>query len=155
MILCKGDIWGNELCKAGLILVPGNATLDSKGRLVMGAGAALEAKQRFPDCPMRLGAGLVARKGVTRDPYGVHWQICPNINGAFYNIGVFQSKSHWKSASNLGLIEYSTRVLKREWCPQFKRIAMCFPGIGLGGLKRDDVLPIIGVLPDNVFVYEL
>ncbi len=33
-------------------------------------------------------------------------------------------------------------------------VALNFPGIGYGGLNRNEVLPIISILPDNVEIWE-
>ncbi|MEK6860596.1 MAG: hypothetical protein AABY07_01375 [Nanoarchaeota archaeon] len=48
MILVKGNMW-DELGKAELILVTANSNIKKNGALVMGAGAAKEARDRFPD----------------------------------------------------------------------------------------------------------
>lgn len=154
MTLCKGDIWQNELGKADLILVPGNSTLKKNGELVMGAGAALELAQRFPDAPRAFGKANQSPV-CEQCNYGVVFDTLVS-NGEKYRVGLFQSKTHWRNSSDLTLIAWAAGQLlnfanvQRHW-----RIALCFPGIGLGGLKREDVLPILEKLPDNVFVYEL
>lgn len=38
--------------------------------------------------------------------------------------------------------------------PALKRVDLNFPGIGNGRLNREDVLPIISVLPDKVYIWE-
>lgn len=152
MILCTGDIW-DELGKADLILVPGNSTLKTNGELVMGAGAAMELAQRFPDAPRVFGKGNQS-PNCYQCNYGVVFNDLVN-DGVEYRVGLFQSKIHWRDRGNLNIIARSAGQLlnfanvQRDW-----RIAMCFPGIGLGGLNRADVLPILEKLPDNVFVYE-
>lgn len=44
-------------------------------------------------------------------------------------------------------------MILQDW--KSKKIHLNFPGIGNGGLKRSNVLPLLERLPDNVKVWEL
>lgn len=146
MILKHGNIW-EALALSDLLCITTNSTLMSNGELVMGAGIALQAKQRFPELPRQLGE--IIRK--TRPFYGL---VYLPIEGGRY-LGAFQTKTHWRSPSTTDLIRRSTKMLAElaEANPYW-RIDLNFPGIGRGGLPRSVVLPIIQALPDNVHVWE-
>jgi hypothetical protein len=152
MQLVKGNLW-DEIGKADLILVTANSTLNNCGELVMGAGAALEAKKRWPWMPQRAGAYI--RDFATHDGTGMFYGLMTfqAEKGLDGQVGLLQTKHGWRYPSSQALI---TRSLRMLWgsANSFHRIALNFPGIGLGGLKREDVLPLLEVLPDNVFVYE-
>jgi hypothetical protein len=145
--LVTGDLWG-ELGKAQLLLVTTNSTLSYRGGLVMGAGVARQARDRFPELP-GIFADQCWQFGFPR--YGV-------LPGAVYGgtrVGAFQTKLHWRDPSPLDLIAESTAKLA-AWIQRFdhgQRVALAFPGIGHGSLRVDQVLPIIESLPDNVYVY--
>jgi len=151
MILEEGDMW-SVWGKTDLWLFTGNAHLDWNGALTMGAGIALEVTERWPRLPAILGAYLVQGN---QCPYGVCVPVyVPGIDGTG-KIGVFQSKDHWKGNSSLALIGYSVIALQK-YIGSFKpkRVDMNCPGIGLGRLPREQVLPIISELPDAVHVWE-
>jgi len=153
MNLIKGDLW-QEVATADLILFTANSSLDRYGRLVMGAGSAMEAQQRWPDLPARIGADL-REWGMVNDEY-LLW-LPDSMNDPKPYVGAFQTKRQWFRKSNLHLIARSCDALaeeltgSRSWA---KRVAMPFPGIGFGGLQREKVLPLLSCLPDSVFVYE-
>lgn len=153
MQLIQGNLW-NEIGKADLILFTANSTFDKNGALVMGAGAAKEAVELFPRFSQALGNSL---GGSTANCafYGLTFGMATHKDGTRHLIGAFQTKFHWREPSTLELIADSTKMLN-ETIERYRweRIALNFPGIGLGGLDRADVLPIIETLPDNVFVYE-
>jgi hypothetical protein len=150
MQIIKGNLW-DELGHADVILFTANNTLNAKGELVMGAGAAREAKERFPDLPRFLGYQIASKTG----DYGVVSTMVP-YQGGRQRIAAFQTKRHWKSPSPLDLLKLSCEKLA-GYAKQFpvQRIALNYPGIGLGGLTESDVLPLLETLPDNVFVYRL
>jgi len=149
MILRTGNMfdWASE--KPDVLLFCGNSSLTKDGRLVMGKGTALEVKQRFSGIDKKLGTliGLFPY-------YGVTYVRDRNYN---LDIGSFQTKSDWRKPSNLGLIQHSVEMLldlavHPVWLS--KQIWMPFPGIGSGGLRREDVLPLLQPLPENVSVWE-
>ncbi len=146
MQLVKGDLW-DELGKADVLLVTTNSTVKRNGELVMGRGAAAEAKARYPEMPKRLGDW--ARQFPDYLLYLTH-------NDGPTSIGAFQVKHDWRGPAGFGLIQAAVDRLGSyaRTLPNW-RFALNFPGIGNGGLTREDVLPIIEQLPDNVYVYEM
>lgn len=140
----KGDLWV-ELGKS-VVLVTTNSTIKTNGALVMGRGAALEAKNQFPAIDIHLGE-LVAG----RNKYGVVI-LQPYANGM--QLGAFQSKYSYAQNSHAGLIAYSANMLwVLAMAMPWQRFAMNYPGIGNGRLHKSSVEKIIRILPDNVFVY--
>jgi GTP-sensing pleiotropic transcriptional regulator CodY len=146
-----GDMWDEE-SKADLILVTTNSTVDG-WRLVMGRGAALEAASRYPSLPYDLAQRIHNWREIkSLFTYGVVI-VPPYANGV--RLGAFQVKYDWKSPAEIGLIDFSTSMLVAvaralpDW-----RIALNYPGIGLGGLPEKVVEPIIARLPANVYIYK-
>jgi len=141
MILEKGDMW-SVFGKTDLFLITTNPIVRKDGAVVMGRGIALEAKKRFPKLPYDFGMGY---PGITSTGHiGVY-------DGQL--VGFFMVKYHWREEAKLNVIENSVNELC-EWISRYDRVDLNFPGIGNGKLKREDVLPIIEVLPDNVHVWE-
>jgi hypothetical protein len=132
------------------LFITGNSYVTTKGDLVMGRGAALELATRLPILKsnfgymIQTGCGHLGRYGLL---------VCPSYKvgdiGVSRWYGVFQVKRHFKSIAELDLIKYSTELLGRIQEP----ISINFPGIGYGGLKVEEVFPIIQSLNDNITVY--
>lgn len=67
--------------------------------------------------------------------------------------GLFQVKRHFNESADLAIINKSGLMLAEllEKANPHVEIFMNYPGIGYGGLERDEVETVIGnVLPDNV-----
>lgn len=149
MILERGDMfsmWG----KTDLFLITTNPIRRSDGAIVMGRGIAKQIKDRFPQFPYdfarrRTPEGAGGYQGIT--PTGVVGRYDGQL------VGYFMVKNHWREAAVLDVIEDSVTDLS-EVAHHYDRIDLNFPGIGNGKLDREDVLPIIEVLPDNVHVWE-
>lgn len=117
----------------------------TKNGLVMGGGAALAMKRAVPESPILIAKAMDYKNNscdaikVKEDKY-IFW---------------FRTKKHYKDFSSLKLITQSTNVLN-ELAHRYKQLTFHLnaPGIGLGGLKWEDVLPIIEILPDNVRIYK-
>lgn len=157
MKLRKGDMWKYQ---ADCVIITANATLRTDGCLVMGRGAAYQAWQKFPGCNKVFGRLIkrhlddCAASHLTGVPYGVIMH--PNQVNPM--LGILQVKWHYSKPAELDLIEYSVgRLAEVATSIRFrsKLIFLNFPGIGNGGLKRTDVLPLIEILPHNVNVWEL
>jgi len=151
VIFRRGDMFTS---KSDLILFTSNGVIKSDRGLVMGAGAALQALNRFHGCDRAFGEMLInhhRRYSDTR--YGVF--IHPTLEAPA--LGAFQVKYDFWEKADLNLIAYSTGLLTAmaltDW--KDKIISLNFPGVGLGGLTKDQVLPVIQSLPDNVQVWEL
>jgi len=149
MQLVFGDIWDQVNFPADITLITTNSVLNTNDCLVMGAGTALQAKQRNPELPRLFGEKI--RKIQSREKrYGL---VLLHDLG----VGAFQTKTHYKYPADLDLIGLSTEMLcqflEEEDYRDFK-VNLPFPGIGKGGLKPETVLPIITVLPENVRVFQ-
>jgi len=156
MKLVKGNLWDS---KDGIILVTCNSYIRKDGALVMGRGAALEMKNRYPQIDYRFGK-MIKYYSKHLGYYGI-LILDPNATAAEYistspKMGVFQVKYHFKDLADLTLIRQSTyELMSTLELTHFPRtVSMNFPGIGYGGLKREDVIPIISMLPDEVTIYE-
>lgn len=144
MILRTGDMW-NEYPGADLFLVTTNS-LVVDGRLVMGAGMALEAKNRYKGLNLALGE-RIEHLGV----YG----LLVSENWPTAKLGAFQTKINPADPSPPWLIHYSALML--DQLIRKNKVLMVylnFPGIGHGGLTKEQVLPLVSFLPDNVCLYE-
>jgi len=140
----QGDMW-NVLDEVDHFIITTNAIVKQNGALVMGAGIAKQARDRYPGLDEMFGSHikLFHPKGV----YGLQlW-----LDSKF---GMFQVKQHYKDTANIQLIIYSTGMLAQaaQTCPKVK-FALNFPGIGNGKLTYDEVKPIVDLLPDNVQVW--
>jgi hypothetical protein len=153
MKIVKGNLWDS---KDDLILVTCNSYLRKDGALVMGRGAALELKEKYPGLPRSFGAWIEDTCGHLGE-YGVI--VFPLIllkvkEGSWKYRGVFQVKKHFKFPAQLDVIEHSCNILLDVMkSNHIKTTSMNFPGIGFGQLKYEDVLPIVEKLPDSVTLY--
>lgn len=152
MILEKGNMW-DCFGKVDLFLVTTNPIVTKAGKCVMGRGIAKEMSDRYPEVPFAL-AGVIT---YSSDPT---YKFCGDI-GKVDNqqIGYFMVKDHWIEPAKLSIINASVvaLLLKLDYMIKYKpdcTVALNFPGIGNGKLKREDVLPLLEVLPDNVHVWE-
>lgn len=148
MIITVGNMW-DELGVADLILFTANSVITRGGRLVMGAGAALEAKNRYPWLSYYLANEI--KKFPDPDRYGV--AIYDRKVYKDTRIGAFQTKEDWKRNSRLDLIETAVEKVKLL-VPEYPRIVINFPGINHGRLTEQQVLPVIRSLPDSVIFYK-
>lgn len=143
MRLMKGNMWSSN---ASLILVTCNSFVRQDGALVMGRGAALEAKTKYPQFPYEMGKYV---KQCSDGIYGVLF----SLQYSNPELGVFQVKRHFRDDADLDLIQLSIY----KFIPAiagYPLVAMNMPGIGYGHLRRKQVLPLVKQLPDNVEVWE-
>lgn len=124
-----------------------NNVVKKDGNLVMGGGNALALAQIAPELPALFGKKVKQIKG---DYYILFERL---LNGYF---GAFQSKRHYKDTSDIELIRTGAAYLNYHASeyPYFT-FHLPVPGIGLGGLKRDEVIEIFKPLPNNVILYYL
>jgi hypothetical protein len=156
MQLVRGDLW-DAYGVADLVLFAANSQLDKNDCLVMGAGSALEAKQRFPHLPAEIGEWLIEEGEDGREFYLWVPGEQPRQRPRGTVVGAIQTKRFWRDPSDLALIDMSICYLWRflddrpEW-----RVAMPLLGCGpkTGQLRRENVLPLLACLPDSVHVYE-
>jgi hypothetical protein len=118
-----------------------NGVVKKNGELVMGAGVALQAKERYPQLPSLLGS-YVKTSG----------------NIVYYfeklNIASFPTKNDWKDKSDIRLIVGSCVQLSAMLKNFDKYAVLPRPGCSNGGLDWEkEVKPYIsGVLSDRVWV---
>lgn len=127
------------------VFVTTNSTVTKNG-LVMGAGAALQATELFPD--LRKYFALVIRG---RSFYGY---LLPEVHSY---IGAFQTKNHFSEPSRPFLVRKSAETFVKylRSLPEEITVHMNFPGIGRGGLWIRDVWDVIHPLwkPYNICVW--
>lgn len=144
MIELKGDIWSVD---TKWVCIPTNGCLDKRGNAVMGAGLAAQAAKMNPRMKRPLG-NLISN-------FGNNVYLFYTDHKLGKKIVSFPTKDHWKDNSSLELIEKSAKqlfVLQRERAPRTK-VAIPRVGCGLGGLKWEDVKPVLEKeLPGNSFI---
>lgn len=145
----RGDMWAAYEA-ADLFLITTNSTIRRDGVLVMGRGIARQARDRFPGLAEALGRQILSLCG-SQGEYG----LLVSLRWPKAKLGAFQVKRHYSQTANLELIRYSTVALY-AWCARHREalVHLNFPGIGNGRLPREDVLPIITQLPDQVTIWE-
>jgi len=134
-------------------LITTNAVIIGENRLVMGAGVALEAKNRFNKIDRVFGNYINQLFGDwPRDTYP-HYGCLPKV---YKNIGMFQTKYHWRDPSPIDLIKFSTDMLNNYVYKHPGEVFhLPFPGINNGRLSPGRVYPIIMGLPDTIIVWRL
>jgi len=149
MILEYGDMW-SVWSETDLFLITANSFVKRNGCLVMGAGIARQARDRFPGLDATLGQAIRESCGHL-GKYGL--LISPRWPAS--RLGLFQVKYHWNTEALPELIQRSAEKLT-AWASAHPdcRIDLNFPGIGNGRLHPAQVLPIVGQLPDNVHVWQ-
>lgn len=150
MIIKKGNMW-DEVGLCDLILFTANSSVRN-GKMVMGGGAAKEAKNLFKTSEWVFGKWLEDNNKVDKF-FGI---IIPQSKATEMKgttLGAFQTKREvWKD-SDLELVEKAIKALNKV-ADQYERVVLNYPAIGLGNLKEEDVLPLLEVLPDNVIIYK-
>ena len=143
MQLAQGDMW-SVFDQADLFLVTTNGVVNRSGKLVMGAGIAKRARDRFPGLDQALGAAAKA----AGSPYGLlvspHWFIPHGGSGPRARLGAFQTKDNWTEGLSPALIAFSACKLL-AWCEMHPtaRVHLNMPGVGCGGLSREAVVPLL------------
>jgi hypothetical protein len=149
---------------ADVFVFPANGVLKKDGSLTMGRGAAQAVLKKYPKIDQQIGdvvSVLSARSSAFFEfLYQDHLYVAEDGYGVF--IGALQTKYHWYGDSSLELIEKSLMVMAKNDAigdPSPLIISMAYPGIGLGGLAKEDVQPLIekhlGFLGDRLRVYDL
>jgi hypothetical protein len=151
MKLAKENLW-TKIDGPAAYIVTTNGYIRKDGALVMGRGAALEATKRIPGIEYQCGDKIQDFGYLTDNGYRYGFLVVRLMND-LPRFGIFQVKYHFKDNADLNLILHSVTMLKvaaEAWNDiQFR---MNFPGIGWGHLKREDVLPLLQGLPNNVTI---
>ncbi len=142
-----------------LIVVEGNL-LEAPAQVItntvncvgaMGSGIALEFKKRFPEMFEDYQQRCTMKEVAIGRPY-----LWTDGETQILN---FPTKIHWKTPSQLSYVEDGLKYLAENYDQMgISSIAMPALGCGLGGLKWDDVLPLVekylGPIPTlDVFIY--
>lgn len=139
--------YSNLWCSyADVYVITTNSYVNNYSELVMGRGAAKQAKLLFPELPVLAGRKILNTCG----HLGIYGFELIGI------IGLFQVKKHFKDFADLDLIKYAALKLTLYIAQYPKKldIHMNYPAIGYGGLRRDQVEPVISnILPDSVTVH--
>lgn len=144
-----GNLWTYP---ADVRVITTNGTVKKNGEAVMGRGCALEARRRFP--------GLAAQLGEALSLHGNHVHVLRrrmNLDNQTVEIPcmTFPVKHNWNDKADPVLIQQSANELvafidkQESWKP--KTIVLPRPGCGNGGLKWEDVQPILASILDDRF----
>ena len=147
MIETTGDLW--ELARdADAVVITTNGYVNKKGEAVMGAGCALEAKERHPWLPARLASELRAGGN-----HVYRFTISPE-QGMRQSLVTFPVKTAWYETATLMLIERSKQELEKLADAEgWKKVVMPRPGCGNGKLDWDKhVRPIMARMDDRFVV---
>ena len=122
-------------------LFTANGVVKRNGELVMGAGAAKAAKQPVPGTPAVLGR-RVREEGRYLEDQGAYAYGLLIETGM--GLGTFQTKYHYRGRADLDLIALAAQKLAlfATRHPDL-RIAVNFPGVGLGRLSRGRILGVL------------
>lgn len=150
MLETFGNIW-NYLDEYDAVVVTTNGFVKKNGEAVMGRGIALEAKQRYPWLPKRLGELLTKGANV---PYAFEQGSCCRliltmpVKPRFGPTG----QPGWAVKADIGIIKNSALELSRIADElELTTIIMPRPGCGNGGLSWNIVRPVIEPILDNRF----
>ena len=144
LVYTRGSVGEN------IYLFTANSTIRANGNLVMGAGCAKTVRDTYTGIDKLFGELIE-----DQETYGVKFATYPKASSEIYQfIGAFQTKIHWQNESPLWLVEYSIGKLQdiATRRPQYTFHLPC-PAISHGKRTLQEVLPLLGSLPDNVIVY--
>lgn len=148
MILRKGNMFDEDPSLFNRIIITGNSIVKPNGRLVMGAGAAKDLRDKVK------GIDLVFGKKVS--DYNSKGKEYLLLFHNFY--GILQVKYNWWENANVDLIGRSLERLK-YYSNKYPKVVynLNYPGIGYGGIERHIMENILCTMnfADNVVVWEL
>jgi len=152
----KGELW-KLVDHPAIYTVTTNASINKQGALVMGRGAALQAKQRIPGIEFEAADAILAwNKETGHDltiPYGFLIVRPPRPDKSKFGFAIFQVKYQWDHPADPNLISCSLSCLRyTAYTNKDLTIRMNYPGIGFGRLPISEVEPMLTDLPKNVFV---
>ena len=143
-----------------LYVVTTNGYITKDDKLVMGRGAALMAKRlcpRLPEIAAQLTQNVFDKVQGCRVYGFVESDSAKCIDKKVRRFGLFQVKYHWQDKADLALIGFS--ILSLNKCLNMfghkTCVGMNYPGIGNGGLTKEEVAPLLESLDKRVVVYEL
>ncbi len=157
MLEAYGDIW-REQHKYDAIVVTTNGFVKKNGEAVMGRGIALGAKTKYPDLPKYLG-GILKQYGNIPWIFSIdQWNGEEAYEDVIFTLPVKpefgpNGEPGWRARADINLIKRSVKKLVAmvDDLGYMKKVLMPRPGCGNGGLKWEDVKPIIEPLLDDRF----
>ncbi len=143
MIEAIGDLWTYP---ASCRVVTTNLVVMANNELVMGAGVALQAAERFPWLPRLMGKWVDSNRWWSSGP--ALFRKGPKLPD--YDLICLPTKRHWKEKSDLELIVNGCKTIAK-WNYR-GQVAMTRPGCGFGGLAWPAVKRAICSILDDRFV---
>lgn len=129
----RGDMW-SRYGDVDLFVIAVNSTVTAAGRLVMGAGIAKEARDRFPGLDGRLGNQIT-----NLSFFGFMIDKSPDSR-----LGLLQTKYHFHTPTKPTLLRQSIAKLKLHLLDNpGLSVAMNMPGTGNGKLGRNSSIAIL------------
>ncbi len=147
-----GDMW-TSWQTSDLFLVTSNAQV-TNGKLVMSAGSAKQALDRWPNIDSSFG-GYLLGKSQTRTAVVPDYHLVVSSEWPRKKLGLLQTKRLFWESSDIELVRKSLQAL-HLWMNHHpgKIVNIPFPGIGYGRLRRGDVKPILDKMPLELVVWE-
>jgi hypothetical protein len=139
-----GNIWNfNSAPTYGYVAIPTNGVVKANGRLVMGAGVAKQARDRFPGVSGYNIPSIDEYLGEKVKKGGNHVYLYDggqhDTANSDFRCFSFPTKHHWRDPSDLDLIIQSWCELSQYACSMGIEVYMPRPGCGLGGLPWEEV----------------
>jgi hypothetical protein len=137
-----GNLW---TFPADVRVITTNGTVKKNGECVMGRGCAAEAKTKFPELPALLGDWLRSKGNI---PVNFKFSTCD------FNLWTFPVKHNWYERADIALIAQSAKYFADYFShPELseERIVLPRPGCGNGGLRWEDVRPVLEPILDDRF----
>lgn len=146
-----GDAW-MWAKDADALCITTNGFIKANGDGVMGRGIAKQAKARVPGIDRLLGQHLRENGNHVGMLTSVRWSsaLPGDPTSGIYNLYAFPVKHVWDQPADMNLIERSCRELM-EIVDELHLdcVILPRPGCGNGGLKWEDVKPVIEPLLDD------
>lgn len=133
-----------------VIVIPTNGIVKSNGKLVMGAGVALEARNKFKDIDKYFGKQVQLFGNIVHyNEYHLHSNIIEIATIVFS----FPTKHHYNNNSDLNLIENSTKqLISKVNILKLKEIYLPKVGCGKGNLDWSQVKSLLDKYLDDRFI---
>jgi hypothetical protein len=140
-----GNLWTYP---ADVRVITTNGTVKKNGECVMGRGCAAEAKRAIPGIALALGRKI--------QNLGNRVFFLGNLSlDPIVHLYSFPVKHNWYEKADIALIEQSAYELMKELSDGYDdpevTIVLPRPGCGNGGLKWEDVRPVLEPILDDRF----
>lgn len=133
MLEVVGDLWAYP---ADVRCITTNGYITKAGKCVMGKGCAKEAKDKFPGIDKELGLLI-----------HLHGNVVHKLRDDLYS---FPVKHKWYEKADIELIKRSAQTIFHIM-PVDARVVLPRPGCGNGGLRWEDVKPVLEPILDDRF----